>query len=190
MPGILLLLARTGWCLAVPGNLPPSSCDALLEAEWEWGESRVMKTYRADIVASAPSLGDTWLHGQSPAHCLLVPQQEPSLSVIHTPHPALRTPWCQQQGEPLVLSLGPVPDGCLQEGFYRNQGQEKPAHQVWCSNVRNGRAGSRQGSDLQQGGGQHAMSWTREGVLCYTCPGMRRDFRLQHSPALLPKHHG
>lgn len=87
---ILLLLACTGCYLAVSGNLPPNSCDALLEAEWEGAESRVLKTYRADIVALAPpSLGDSWLRGQSPAHCLLVPQQEPSLGVIYTPHPAL-----------------------------------------------------------------------------------------------------
>lgn len=44
MPDILLL-ACTGVCLAVSGNLPPSSCDALLEAEPEGAQSRVMKTY-------------------------------------------------------------------------------------------------------------------------------------------------
>jgi len=129
MPDILLLLACTGWYLAASGNLPPGFSGAFLEAEWEWGESWVMKTYRASTVVSAPSLGDTWLHEQSSAHHLLVPQQEPAWDSHSPPCPSAH-PVPAVRREPLACCLGPGPDGCLQESFYRNQGQEKPAHQV------------------------------------------------------------
>lgn len=121
---LLLLLAHTRWCLAVSGNLLPSSPDA----------------GRAGSVASASSLGDTWLWGQCPGQCLCVPQQEPSLGVIPAAHPALLHSHVSSKVS-LTLSLASVPDGCLQEGFYGNQGQEKPAYHVQCSNVRDRRAG-------------------------------------------------
>lgn len=47
-----ILLACTGCYLAVSGNLPPNSCDALLEAEWEGAESRVVKTYRVGSLST------------------------------------------------------------------------------------------------------------------------------------------
>lgn len=86
---LLLLLACTRWCLAVSGNLLPSSCDA----------------GRAGAVASAPSLGDTWPCGQYPGQCLHVPQQEPSLGVIPASHPALLHNHTSSKVS-LMLSLG------------------------------------------------------------------------------------
>lgn len=118
----------------------PGSYNALLETEWEWGKSRVMKTCMADVVA--------WHLLETPGsmgspQCAASLCRSRSLLLVWFTLPTLPfcTPQCQQQGEPLLLSLGPVPDGCFQEGFYRNQGQEKPAHQVQCSNARDGRAG-------------------------------------------------
>lgn len=72
--------------------------------------------------------------------CPHVPEQEPSLGVIPAARPALVHNHASSKVS-LTLSLGSVPDGCLQEGFYGNQRQEKPAHQVQCSNVRDRRAG-------------------------------------------------
>lgn len=149
--GIFILLALTRWCLAVSGNLLPHSRSA----------------ERAGSATSALSLGDTWLWGQ----CLHVPQQEPSLGVIPAAHPALLFNQASSEAS-LMLSLGSVPDGCLQEGFYGNQGQEKPAHQVQCSNVRDPRAG--RGVIPSEA---EARAWWRGlgRFIYYTCLGTRRD---------------
>lgn len=87
-------LACAGCCMAVSGSLLPPVVPLVpvvlyWKQSWEGAESRVMETCRAGTVGLAPSLEDTWLHGQSPVHHLLVPQLEPSLGVIHTHHPAL-----------------------------------------------------------------------------------------------------
>lgn len=152
----LLLLALIRWCLAVSGNLLPCSCSA----------------ERAVSVTSALSLGDTWLWGQCPGQCLHVPQQEPSLGVIPAAHPAFLYNQASSKVS-LTLSLGSVPDGWLQKGFYGNQGQEKPAHQVQCSNVRDRRAGRGVIPSKAE-----ARAWWRglgRVFICYTCLGTRRD---------------
>lgn len=69
-------------------------------------------------------------------------------------------------------SLGSVP-GCLQEGFYGNQGQEKPACQVQCSNARDRRAGRGVIPSKVE-----ARAWwlDKEGCsICYTYLGTRGD---------------
>lgn len=144
------------------GNLLPSSCDA----------------GGADSVASAPSLGGTCLWGQCPGQCLHVPQQEPSLGVIPAAHPALLHSHVSSKVS-LTLSLASVPDGCLQEGFYGNQGQEKPAHQVQCSNVRDRRAG--RGVIPSKVG---ARAWWREQGRVFHL--LHKERLTEHSPAPFP----
>lgn len=150
MPDILLL-ACTGRCLVVSGSLPHSSCGAVLEAQWEEAESRVMGTCRAGTVGLAPSLGDTWLRGQSPAHHFLVPQLEPSLGVIHTRYPALlhtpvpaarwasSFPWAlSQMGAHRKVSIGargrknlPTEFSALMQAAGRGMIYSKPEASVW-----------------------------------------------------------
>lgn len=151
-------------------------------------ESRAMKTYSAGAVASAPSVGDTWLCGQSPAHHLLVSQQEPSLGEICTTRPSLLHTLVQQQGEPLMLSLSRSQmEACRQVSIGTRGRKNLPTKFSALMAEMEGQAGS----NLQHSRGQHAMTWTRAGVpLCYTCLETRMDFWPQHSPALLPEHYG
>lgn len=72
-------------------------------------------------MASAPSLGDTWLPGQSPAHQDLVPQQEPSLPTL-----PFRTAESQQQGEPLLSQMG----GCGKVSIGTGAGKTCPPSSV------------------------------------------------------------
>lgn len=76
-----------------------------------------------------------------------------------------------------------APDRCLQEGFYGNQGQEKPAHQVQCYNVRDRRAGR----GVIPSKAEASVWWHGQGKVFHLLHLSWDKERLtQHSPALFP----